>query len=316
MSLQLLGYILLLVAGFILLIKGADYFVEGSSSVAARFQVPSLIIGMTIVAMGTSLPECSVSVTASLANQNSLAISNAIGSNIFNLMMVCGICSIVTPLIVQKGTLKKDFPLSVLFTLLLLGLGYVGMEVSQLDGVILLVCFVLFLLYMIFSAKKARANADATEENTKIIPIWKSIIFIVGGATAIKFGGDFVVDSASNIATTFGMSQTLVGLTICAIGTSLPELVTSLVAAKKNELDMAVGNVIGSNIFNILFVLGIGASISPISFNMENVIDIIVLTAMSALVWIFAWSKERINRIEGIAMVGAYVVYWIYICIR
>lgn len=316
---DLLIAFVLLVVGFVLLIKGADFFVEGSSSVAKQLRVPSLIIGMTIVAMGTSLPECSVSVTASLTGQNSLAVSNAIGSNIFNLMMVCGVCALFAPLVVSRETLKRDFPFSVICALALLALGFTGSSVGRVDGIILLIVFALFLVTMIKSAMKARAAGASVEvegEDAKIIPAWKSILFIIGGACAIAFGGDMVVDSASTIATTFGMSETLVGLTICAIGTSLPELVTSVVAAHKNQLDMAVGNVVGSNIFNILFVLGVGATISPIAFITENMIDIIILIVMSLLVWVFTWTKERINRAEGIVMICIYAAYSVYICMR
>lgn len=319
MDLSLVFTFLILIAGFVLLIKGADFFVEGSASIAKMLRVPSLIIGMTIVAMGTSLPECSVSITASLTGQNSLAVSNAVGSNIFNLMVVCGVCALFTPLKVKTDTLKKDFPFSVICAGLLLALGYVGMVLGREDGIILLVIFVLFLLYMIRSAIKARNAGETVEiegEDAQIHPVWKSILFIVLGAAAIAWGGDLVVDSASVIAAAFGMSQTLIGLTICAIGTSLPELVTSIVAARKNQVDMALGNVIGSNIFNILFVLGIGASISPIGFITENMIDIAILIAMSLIVWIFTWSKRRVNRAEGICMLLLYVAYWGYICIR
>lgn len=319
MDLSLIFTFLILIAGFVLLIKGADFFVEGSASIAKMLRVPSLIIGMTIVAMGTSLPECSVSITASLTGQNSLAVSNAVGSNIFNLMVVCGVCALFTPLKVKTDTLKKDFPFSVICAGLLLALGYVGMVLGREDGIILLVIFVLFLLYMIRSAIKARNAGKTVEiegEDAQIHPVWKSILFIVLGAAAIAWGGDLVVDSASVIAAAFGMSQTLIGLTICAIGTSLPELVTSIVAARKNQVDMALGNVIGSNIFNILFVLGIGASISPIGFITENMIDIAILIAMSLIVWIFTWSKRRVNRAEGICMLFLYGAYWGYICIR
>lgn len=319
MDLSLIFTFLILIAGFVLLIKGADFFVEGSASIAKMLRVPSLIIGMTIVAMGTSLPECSVSITASLTGQNSLAVSNAVGSNIFNLMVVCGVCALFTPLKVKTDTIKKDFPFSVICAGLLLALGYVGMVLGREDGIILLVIFVLFLLYMIRSAIKARNAGKTVEiegEDAQIHPVWKSILFIVLGAAAIAWGGDLVVDSASAIAAAFGMSQTLIGLTICAIGTSLPELVTSIVAARKNQVDMALGNVIGSNIFNILFVLGIGASISPIGFITENMIDIAILIAMSLIVWIFTWSKRRVNRMEGICMLLLYAAYWGYICIR
>lgn len=304
-----------LVIGFVLLIKGADFFVDGSSSVAKRLRVPSLIIGMTIVAMGTSLPECSVSISAALAHNTGVAVGNAVGSNIFNLMVVCGFCALFCPLTVNKTTLRREFPFSVLVAILLMVLGWLGMSLGHLDGLLLLVFFAFFLGWMITSAIHNRQNTDA-EEEYKIRPIWQCVIFIIGGAAAIAVGGDRVVDSASAIAKTFGMSQNLIGLTIVAFGTSLPELVTSIVAARKQEVDMALGNVIGSNIFNILFVLGIAATISPMAFHMENVIDIIALVVMSIIVLCFAWTKEKIERLEGAVMLAIYVAYAIYICMR
>lgn len=309
---------LLLIAGFVLLIKGADFFVEGSASIARKLRVPSLIVGMTIVAMGTSLPECSVSINASLTGENSLAVSNVLGSNIFNLMVVCGVCALFAPLVVKAETRNRDFTFSILCALLLGVLGFLGMELERMDGWIFLVIFLLFLFYMVMSALKARAAGQEVDEGEEyaVIPVWKSILFIAGGAAAIAFGGDFVVKSASKIATTFGMSQTLVGLTICAIGTSLPELVTSVVAARKKQVDMALGNVIGSNIFNILFVLGISSAISPIAVITENLVDVVLLILMSLIVWIFTWTKERVNRVEGACMVLLYIGYWVYICVR
>ncbi len=314
---EMLWAAVVLVAGFVLLIKGADFFVEGSSSVAKRLRVPSIIIGLTIVAMGTSLPECAVSVTASLSGQNALAVSNVIGSNIFNLMVVSGFCAVFCSLPIEKDTLRKEFPFSIGCGVLLLVLGYIGMTVGRIDGVILLVLFALYIGSMVRSALKARAAGQQVEEEEyEILPVWKSILFIVGGMIAIKFGGDFVVDGAVVIATGFGLSENLIGLTIVACGTSLPELVTSVVAAKKNEVDMALGNVIGSNVFNVLFVLGIAGSISPIAFIMENVIDIVILTLMSGFVWFLGWTKQKIDRKEGIIMVAIYAVYLVYICMR
>ena len=269
---EMLLALLLLIIGFVLLIKGADFFVDGSSSVAKRLKVPSMIIGLTIVAMGTSLPECAVSVTASLNNNNALAVSNVIGSNIFNLMVVCGVCALFTPLAVSKDTLKKEFPFSIICAILLAALGAVGMTLGRIDGIVFLVIFAVYLCLMIVSAKNARNEAlnkeleEEVDEEIKILPVWQCIVYIIGGAVAI----DFVVDGASTIATGFGISQNLIGLTIVALGTSLPELVTSIVAAKKNEVDMALGNVIGSNIFNILLVLGVAGAISPVAFVTEN----------------------------------------------
>ena len=321
---ELLKSAIILVIGFVLLIKGADFFVEGSSSVAKKFNVPSLIIGMTIVAMGTSLPELAVSVTASMIGNNTLAVSNVAGSNIFNLMVVCGACALFAPLTIEKNTLLKEFPFSIICAGLLVVLGFLGMSLGRVDGIIFLVIFIVYLLWMIRSAKQARnagdkleeAEEELVEEEIKILPMWKCLLFIVGGMIAIKFGGDFVVDGASAIAAGFGLSQTLIGLTIVALGTSLPELVTSIVAARKDEVDMALGNVIGSNIFNILLILGVAAAISPITFLMENIIDIVILIVMSLVVWIFAWTSKEINRKEGIAMLLMYAVYMVYICIR
>ena len=325
---QLFQSFILLIIGFVFLIKGADFFVDGSASIAKQLRVPSLIVGMTVVAMGTSLPECSVSVTASLAGNNSLAISNVVGSNIFNLLVVCGVCAIITPLAVHEDTRKRDFPVSIVCAILLLAAGWLEMSISRVEGIVFIVCFAIFLVVMIRSALKARAAGIEVEvegEDAKILPVWKSLLFIILGGVAIKYGGDFGVqtgvvlekiDAASDIAAAFGMSQTLIGLTICAIGTSLPELVTSIVAARKNEVDMAVGNVIGSNIFNILLVLGVGSAISPIAFITENAIDLVFLIFISILCWIFSCSRKEIRRGEGIFMVALYIVYWVYICVR
>ena len=319
---EALKVIVLLLVGFVLLIKGADFFVEGASSVAKALKVPSIIIGLTIVAMGTSLPELAVSVTASLSNNNELAVSNVVGSNLFNLMVVLGASAFMNPIIVGKDTIKKDYPFSVGCAILLLLLGIAGMELGTSDGVVLLVIFIGFILYQVLSALQARkANNFENEvleevDEIKEVPIWLSLIFIVGGATAIKFGGDFVVDSAVAIATAAGLSQTLIGLTIVACGTSLPELATSVVAAKKGELDMAVGNVVGSNVFNILMILGVAASLSPISFLQENIIDIAILLAFSLLTWLLCWTKGKLDKKEGILMLLLYIAYLVYICYR
>ena len=316
--------IVCLIIGFVFLVKGADLFVEGSSSIAKKLKVPSIVIGLTIVAIGTSLPEAAVSITASVTNNNALAISNVLGSNIFNLMVVIGVCAILTPVAVQKAVVRRDLPFSVICALLLLVLGYMGsMSLGRVDGIILLLLYIAFLGFMIYTAMKARkaGNENSSEvvaeaEEIKIMSVPKSILFIVIGAVGIMIGGDVVVDSAVNIATSFGMSQTLVGLTIVALGTSLPELVTSVVAAKKREVDMALGNAIGSNVANILMILGIASSISPIPFHMEDLIDICVLVVFSLLIWLFAWTKKRIDKGEGLVMVVLYVIYVVYAAMR
>lgn len=328
-GLPIAAVILLLAVGFAFLVKGADFFVEGSSSIAKKLKVPPIIIGLTIVAMGTSLPETAVSVTASLVQNNELAVSNVVGSNIFNLMFVIGVCSILTPIMVQKATVVRDIPLSLGCALFLLVLGVsglgdkTGMTLGHADGVIFLIVFSGYIFTMVRSAMKARAAGQKVEiegveecDNMKELSYGKSILFLIVGAAAIAFGGDLTVDTASRIAIELGMSQTLVGLTIVSIGTSLPELVTSVVAARKNEVDMAVGNAVGSNIFNILMVLGISSAISPVALIRENIIDIVLLMVFSVMVWIFAGTRKKIERKEGIIMVVVYLVYCAYIIAR
>ena len=328
-GLPIAAVILLLAVGFAFLVKGADFFVEGSSSIAKKLKVPPIIIGLTIVAMGTSLPETAVSVTASLVQNNELAVSNVVGSNIFNLMFVIGVCSILTPIMVQKATVVRDIPLSLGCALFLLVLGVsglgdkAGMPLGHAVGVIFLIVFAGYIFTMVRSAMKARAAGQKVEiegveecDNMKELSYGKSILFLIVGAAAIAFGGDLTVDTASRIAIELGMSQTLVGLTIVSIGTSLPELVTSVVAARKNEVDMAVGNAVGSNIFNILMVLGISSAISPVALIRENIIDIVLLMVFSVMVWIFARTRKKIERKEGIIMVVVYLVYCAYIIAR
>ncbi|HPZ00325.1 MAG TPA: calcium/sodium antiporter [Clostridiales bacterium] len=318
------GAILLLIVGFVLLIKGADVFVEGSSSLAKRFKVPSLIIGLTIVAMGTSLPETAVSVSASITNNNALSISNVVGSNIFNMMIVIGVCAVLASVPVQKKTLKQEFPFSIFCALLLAGLGYFGgTQLGRVDGVIMLVLFAAYITFLIYSAKKSIAegkevedeNLEAAEE-MKILPLPKSIIYVVLGIAAIAFGGDWTVDAASTLAAAAGVSQTLIGLTIVSIGTSLPELVTSVVAARKKEVDLALGNAIGSNIFNILMVLGLSSVISPLPLQIVDFIDMAVLVAFSLITWLMAWRKKKLGKPEGIIMIVLYIGYVVYICLR
>ena len=328
-GLPIAAVILLLAVGFAFLVKGADFFVEGSSSIAKKLKVPPIIIGLTIVAMGTSLPETAVSVTDSIVQNNELAFSNVVGSNIFNLMFVFGVCSILTPIMVQKATVVRDIPLSLGCALFLLVLGVsglgdkAGMTLGHADGVIFLIVFAGYIFTMVRSAMKARAAGQKVEiegveecDNMKELSYGKSILFLIVGAAAIAFGGDLTVDTASRIAIELGMSQTLVGLTIVSIGTSLPELVTSVVAARKNEVDMAVGNAVGSNIFNILMVLGISSAISPVALIRENIIDIVLLMVFSVMVWIFAGTRKKIERKEGIIMVVVYLVYCAYIIAR
>lgn len=328
--------VLVLLLGFVLLIKGADAFVDGSSAVARRLRVPGLVIGLTIVAMGTSLPELAVSVTAALAGSNEIAVSNVTGSNIFNLMIVLGVSALFTPLSVARKSLTREFPFSVLCAAALAFFGATGAAggagdaiglISRTEGLIFLFFFLLFLLYTLHEANQAR-RAALKEEKEDLMSVGKSLFLIVVGMLAIKFGGDFVVGGdtviaghelsygAVALARAFGMTDTLIGLTICAVGTSLPELVTSIAAARKNQLDMAVGNVIGSNIFNILFILGTTATIHPVVFSGENLVDTVILIAFSLLVWRFTWTKHTLVRREGLCMIALYGIFLLYAVLR
>ena len=314
------GAIILLVVGFVGLIKGADFFVDGASNVAKRFKVPSLIIGLTIVAMGTSLPETAVSISASIAGSNSLAISNVSGSNLFNLLVVVGLCCIMQKVEVDQDTIRRDIPYSLLAAVVLIVLGMLGtgegMVLGRMDGAILLALFAFFLFLMIKSALKAAADAKEMDEDEVTQSVIISLVSIVGGAAAIAIGGDWVVDSASTLAMALGMSETMVGLTIVAVGTSLPELVTSFVAARKGEVDMALGNAIGSNVFNILLVLGIASVISPIGFMMSNAVDIAAVIVATLVCWAVAAKNKSLGRAMGAIMVVSYFVYMVYVVMR
>lgn len=314
------GAIILLVVGFVGLIKGADFFVDGASNVAKRFKVPSLIIGLTIVAMGTSLPETAVSISASIAGSNSLAISNVSGSNLFNLLVVVGLCCIMQKVEVDQDTIRRDIPYSLLAAVVLIVLGMLGtgegMVLGRMDGVILLALFAFFLFLMIKSALKAAAGAAEMDEEEVTQSVIMSLVCIVGGAAAIAIGGDWVVDSASTLAMALGMSETMVGLTIVAVGTSLPELVTSFVAARKGEVDMALGNAIGSNVFNILLVLGIASTISPIGFMMSNAVDIAAVIVATIVCWAVAAKNKSLGKVMGAIMVVSYFAYMVYVVMR
>ena len=302
---------ILLIVGFVLLIKGADFFVDGASSIAGKLKVPALIIGLTVVSMGTSLPEAAVSISASLSGNNAISLGNVIGSNVFNLLMVVGISAILMPILSERDVLKRDMPVNIGITIALLVLLLDG-TLGRLDAVILLV---LFAAYMFLLAKSAM-NSKSEEEAPKVYSWLKSIILSVVGVAAIIGGGQLVVNNATTIAINLGMGETLVGLTIVAIGTSLPELVTSIVAAKKNEPGIAMGNAVGSCIFNILFILGITGVIKPITADASFFTDIAVLIGISALMWLFAFTKKKTSRLEGAVCVLIYVGYTAYIIMR
>ena len=312
--------ILKLVIGFVLLVKGADLFVDGSSSVAKKFGIPSVVIGLTIVAFGTSAPELAVSMSAALKGSNDIAIGNVVGSNIFNTLVVLGASAALTPIAVEKGIIKKDYPLSIFAAVLLAVLsldvifGKDAMTISRVDGIILLVCFAFFLYSTIKSALSGKTEVE--EEEIKNIPIWKSLVFIGIGLAGIVWGGDLSVEGAKAIARFFGLSEALIGLTIVAFGTSLPELVTSVIAAKKGESDIAVGNVVGSNIFNIFLIIGASATILPMNVSASYVFDMAVLVATMVIPFIVIAKTKKVSRANGLIMIAAYVAYTVYLIIR
>lgn len=317
----MLTYVLLMI-GFVLLIKGADYFVDGSSSVAKLLRIPSVIIGLTIVAFGTSMPEASVSINAALAGSNELSLSNVIGSNIFNLLVVTGVCAVIRPLPVTRSVMKKEFPYSILITaaLLIMSLDMLLFQdtenvISRVNGVVLLALFLIFVVSTVRDALTSRKETKDNEDFKSMSPA-ASTAYIIGGLAGIVIGGDLVVNSASEIAASFGLSQTLIGLTIVALGTSLPELVTSIVAARKGENEIALGNVVGSNIFNILLVLGASSALHPVGVNQESIYDIVILLVTSIMVYIFGLQKKTVNRLEGIIMLLVYAIFAVFITIR
>lgn len=312
---------IILIIGFFFLIKGADLFVDGTSSIARKFNVPPMVIGLTIVAMGTSAPEAAVSITSSLAGQNDMSVANVVGSNFFNILVVLGVSSVLAKLPVEKNTIKKDTPFLILVSLLLLLFG-INMNVSRIEGIIFLILFAYFLYYTVMSAKTASSESVAETATTselevgKEMPMVKTILLSIVGIIGIVLGGDMVVNSATNIATSFGMSANLVGLTIVAIGTSLPEFVTSVIAVKKGETEIAIGNVIGSNIFNILLVLGLAATISPINISMFALIDVVFMFAITILLYLFIKKSNSLVKYQGIIFIVVYLIYMTYTIIR
>ena len=334
---EILLEIIFLLVGFVLLIKGADYFVEGSSAVAKKLKVPSIVIGLTIVAIGTSMPELAVSTFASAQNSNDIALSNVIGSNIFNLLVVLGFSALFHQIRVKSSIVKREFPFLLVVTIITIllagdrvwsgkitnlsqiftfqhGSNPIGV-VGRLDGILFVLLFVGFLWWTVrYALKERQKNQEENEE--QLLSAQKCVLFILGGIIAIVAGGEVVVYCAKKLALAAGMSEVLVGLTVVALGTSLPELVTSAVAAKKGEADIAVGNVVGSNIANILLVLGMSATISPVGVVSMSLVDTIVSLVATLLVWGVAGNDKKIKRPEGILLLLVYFAYMAYIICR
>ena len=307
--LQLLLQVLLLALGFVLLIKGADWFVDGSSSVAARFGIPQLVIGLTIVAMGTSAPEAAVSISAAFSGNADITVGNIVGSNILNVLIILGLSSVIIPIAVAKSTVKYEMPFMILITGLLLLLGFDG-KLGLLDGMIFLVFFAAYLTYLFVMAKKDK-NAQQEDESIKHLSLPKSIIFVIIGLAMIILGSNVTVDAASKIAEMFGMDERFIGLTVVALGTSLPELFTSVSAARKGNADIAIGNIVGSNIFNILFICGISALIIPIPFASNFVFDVIIAIAAAVMLMLCSIiGKHKLKRWAGIIMLLSYAAYF------
>lgn len=313
---------IILIIGFFLLIKGADIFVDGASSIAKKIGIPSVIVGLTIVSLGTSAPELAVSLISSFNGNNGIAVGNVLGSNLFNTLVVLGGTAIVAQLLIKKSTIKRDYIATLVVTILtcFLIFGLVPKSenmLSRISGIILLVVCIAYMFILVKAAKK---DSVKDEENTSEIKMSKNILLSLIGVVGIVFGGNLVVDSATNIAYALGMSEKLVGLTIVAVGTSLPELVTSIVAALKGENDIALGNVLGSNIFNLVLILGASATISPITVSGVMLIDFIILIAVTlfigALIFFNKKEDKRLGRLEGIILVGIYVAYLAYIIMR
>ena len=310
--------IILLVVGFTLLVKGADVFVDGASAIAASLKVPSLIIGLTVVALGTSLPEAAVSITAAFNGSNDIALGNVVGSNLFNLLVVVGLSGLICPLAVQKSLLHRDIPYSILIVMLGCILLPSFGTLSRVDGLILLALFAVFMYYTVTSALKARQidELDAPEMEKRPISLPRALLMVVIGIGLIVIGAKFAVYSSTEIARMFGISENIIGLTLVAFGTSLPELATSIVAARKGESDLSLGNAIGSNIFNITFVLGASCALSPIAAPITAVADAAALIAVTVLFMASVWKKRQVTRLHGAAMFAVYLAYTVYICIR
>lgn len=307
---EILLQLLFLAAGFFLLVKGADWFVDGAAGIAEKFGIPHLVVGLTIVAMGTSAPEAAVSITAALKGNAGITIGNIVGSNILNILIILGIASVIIPIAVAKSTVKVEIPYMLLMTLLLLGMGCTGNKITFWEGVILWIAFVIYLAYLFRMAKNNKAEEEDEQEGK---PVWRLLFDVAAGIALIMLGSNVAVDAATEIARVMGMSERFIGLTIVALGTSLPELVTSVSAARKGEADIAIGNIVGSNIFNILFVVGTAALITPVIFETKFIIDTLVSLAAGILLWVCVFKDRRLGRTGGMIMLMCYVAYFIYL---
>lgn len=314
---------LLLIIGFLLLIKGADYFVDGASTIAKLLNIPPILIGLTIVAFGTSSPEAAVSISAAIKGSGDISLGNVVGSNMFNITAIIGITSIINPLKVERETIRKEIPFALLASIaLFILISDVNLQffnknlITRSDGLILLLFFLIFLYYIFEVARNSREKVVLDNEKTSTLTWGRNIFFTLAGLGAIIYGGDLVVKSSTEIAYSIGMSQTLVGLTIVAIGTSLPELITSITAAMKKQSEIALGNIIGSNIFNILFVLGSSSLISPISVDNKIFTDVMLMILFTIVLLYFSKTHSKVSKLEGSILTLVYLAYTAFIIIR
>ena len=308
--LELVVQLLLLAFGFVLLVKGADWFVEGSSGIADKLGIPQLVIGLTIVAMGTSAPEAAVSIMAALNNNAGITVGNIVGSNILNIWIILGIASVITSIAVAKTTIRYEIPIMLGATVLLLVCGYTGGTINLFEGILLWICFIGYLAYMFVMCKKGEMQAEEIEKTNA--PVWKLILLGIVGLVLIVWGSDVTVDAATNLAKMFKVDERIIGLTIVALGTSLPELFTSVVAARKGKADIAIGNIIGSNLFNILFVVGLSSLIIPVPFASAFRIDSLIALVSVVALLLFCLPKKRLSRFAGAIFLIAYAAYFVF----
>lgn len=312
---ELMMQLLFLAIGFVLLVKGADWFVEGAASIADKFGIPQIVIGLTIVAMGTSAPEAAVSISAALKGSAEITIGNVVGSNILNVLIILGLTAVICKVSVQKTTIFYEIPMVIGVTILMVVMGLLNNVIGRLEGLILLGCMVVYLMYLMRLAKRGASYDETLDEVAASSSMTRLLILVVVGVVAIVWGSDIAVNAATAIARIFGMSERFIGLTIVALGTSLPELVTSVTAAMKGNSDIAVGNIVGSNLFNIMFVVGITAVITPVVYASAFRIDSLVAIGAVVLLWLCVFRKKILNRMHGIIMLACYAGYFVYLMI-
>lgn len=317
MDWNMVWQIALLIIGFVMLIKGADWFVDGAAGIADKLHIPQLIIGLTIVAMGTSAPEAAISISASVQGSADIAVGNILGSNILNILIILGITSVITPLAVQKSTVKYEIPFVIIISVIFGLIGLFDNSIGFIDGILLWVLFIAYIAYLFIMTKKGKIQADESDDednDKKPKKVWQLILFGIIGIALVVFGSNITVNAATEIATMFGMSERFIGLTIVALGTSLPELVTSITAALKKNADIAIGNIVGSNIFNILFVIGTSAIITPVAYQNQFLIDSILCVATAMLLLLLVLNKDKtLKRWGGIIMLICYAGYFVYL---